>query len=135
MKRAAGAALLAITAGAARAAEAAAPGITVAGGITPREAFLAAAIAAMFGCGLLSFFLAGRTSARTHVALAMLVVLIGGFSLLTLFGLAGRETPVVGGLLFVGLIGLFKLMNQFEIRRRHAPPGPARPADRPGRRA
>jgi hypothetical protein len=128
MKRPVGSALLALLAGSAHAA-AAAPGITVAGDITPREAFLAAAIAAMAGCGLLSFFLGGRTSERTHVALALLVVLIGGFGLLTLFGIAGRRTPLVGGLLLVGLIGLFKLMNQFEIRRRPASSGSARPND------
>ena len=79
--------------------------------------FLAAAIAAMIACGLTSFFLAGRTSERTHVALAMLVVLIGAFCLFTLFGLAGRDYPALGALVVLGLIGLFKLMNQFEIRR------------------
>ena len=36
----------------------------------PREMFLAAGIAAMIACGLTSFFLAGRVTQRTHVALA-----------------------------------------------------------------
>jgi len=85
---------------------------------TPRELFLAAGIGAMIACGVTSFFLAGHVSERTHVALAMLVVLIGGFCLFALFGMIGREIPVAGGLLFLGLIGLFKLMNQFEIRRK-----------------
>src|SRR6516164_8521954 len=84
---------------------------------TPREMFLAAGIGAMVMCGLTSFFLAGRVTERTHVALALLVVLIGGFCLFALFGMIGREIPVAGGLLFLGLIGLFKLMNQFEMRR------------------
>jgi len=84
---------------------------------TPRELFLAAGIGAMIACGVTSFFLAGHVSERTHVALAMLVVLIGGFCLFALFGMIGREIPVAGGLLFLGLIGLFKLMNQFEMRR------------------
>jgi hypothetical protein len=128
MKRAAGGVLLAVlAAGSARAAAAAASG---AGEISRREAFLAAAIAAMVVCGLLGFFLAGRVSQRTHVALALLVVLIGGFALLTLFGPAGGETPLAGGLTLFGLIGLFKLMNQFEIRRRPAPEQPGRPPDR-----
>jgi hypothetical protein len=48
----------------------------------------------------------------------MLVVLIGGFCLFTLFGLAGRKIPMAGALVLLGLIGLFKLMNQFEIRRK-----------------
>jgi len=131
MRRAVGGAFLTVTAGFAGAAAAADGG---AGGVTEREAFLAAAIAAMIGCGLFSFVLAGRASPRTHVALALLVVLIGGFSLLILFGLAGRETPLLGAIVLVLLIVLFKLMNQFEIQRRPAPEPPARPADptRPG---
>jgi len=87
-------------------------------GLSAREAFLAAAIAAMVGCALVSFFLAGRVSERTHVALAMLIALIGGFGLLTLLAPAGREIPLAGALVVLGLIALFKLMNQFEIRRR-----------------
>jgi len=87
-------------------------------GLSAREAFLAAAIAAMVGCALVSFFLAGRVSERTHVALAMLIALIGGFGLLTLLAPAGREIPLAGTLVVLGLIALFKLMNQFEIRRR-----------------
>lgn len=87
-------------------------------GLAPRELFLAAAIAAMVGSALISFFLAGRVSERTHVALAMLIALIGGFGLLTLLAPAGREIPIAGALTVLGLIGLFKLMNQFEIRRK-----------------
>jgi CHASE2 domain-containing sensor protein len=85
--------------------------------LTPRETFLAVAIAAMIGCGLVSFFLAGRVTARTHVALAMLIALIGGFSLFALLGPLGQENPAIGALIILALIGLFKLMNQFEIRR------------------
>jgi len=88
---------------------------------TPREMFLAAGIGAMVMCGLTSFFLAGRVTERTHVALAMLVVLIGGFCLFALFGLVGREIPVAGALVLLGLIGLFRLMNQFEVRRNRTP--------------
>src|SRR5215471_13659695 len=85
-------------------------------GLSAREAFLAAAIAAMVGCALASFFLAGRVSERTHVALAMLIALSGGFGLLTLLAPAGREIPIAGALIVLGLVSLFKLMNQFEIR-------------------
>ena len=87
-------------------------------GLAPREVFLAAAIAAMVGCALISFFLTGRVSERTHVALAMLIALIGGFGLLTLLVPAGREIPLAGALTVLALVGLFKLMNQFEIRRK-----------------
>jgi hypothetical protein len=127
-----GGVFLAVTAGFIGAA-AAADGNTF--GLTEREGFLATAIAAMIGCGLFSFGLAGRASRRTQVALALLVVLIGGFSLLVLFGLAERETPLLGAIVLVLLIGLFKLMNQFEIQRRLPPEPPARLANttRPGR--
>ena len=87
---------------------------------TPRETFLAVCIAIMMALGIGSFFLLGRIAARTHVALALLTVLIGAFCLFTLYGLAGREDPAAGALVVLGLIGLFKLMNQFEIRHKSA---------------
>jgi hypothetical protein len=108
---------------------AAAPVVADSGAITQREAFLAAAISGMILCGLISFFLAGRVTQKTHIALALLVALIGGFSLLVLFGLAGGGTPLVGGLLLFALIGLFKLMNQFEVQRKPASARPDRPTD------
>jgi CHASE2 domain-containing sensor protein len=117
MRETASAAVLAVIAGPAWTAELAASASDPVSA-TPREMFLAAGIAAMIACGLTSFFLAGRVTQRTHVALAMLVVLIGGFCLFTLFGLVGHEIPLVGCLVFLCLVGLFKLMNQFEIRRK-----------------
>jgi len=87
-------------------------------GPTPRETLLAAGIAAMMALGLASFFLIGRVAERTHVALALLGVLIGGFCLFALYGLAGHEYPAAGAFVVLGLIGMFKLMNQFEIRRK-----------------
>jgi hypothetical protein len=85
---------------------------------TPRETLLAAGIAIMMALGLASFFLLGRIGERTHVALALLAVLVGAFCLFALYGLAGREYPAAGAVVVLGLIGLFKLMNQFEIRRK-----------------
>jgi hypothetical protein len=95
--------------------------------LTSREAFLSIAIGGIIACALVSFFLAGRASERTHVALAMLIALIGAFSLFTLFGLAAREDSTIGVAILVGLIALFKLMNQFEIRRKSS-----RSESRPG---
>jgi hypothetical protein len=117
MRKVAAAAILAVLAGSARAAEVAA-GTSDPVLVTPREMFLAAGVGAMIACGMTSFFLVGRVTERTHVALAMLSVLIGGFCLFILFGLVGREIPTAGALVLLGLIGLFKLMNQFEIRRK-----------------
>jgi uncharacterized membrane protein len=120
MRNAVAGAALAVFAGSARAADvAAAASDPVAA--TPREMFLAAGIGAMITCAVTSFFLAGRVTERTHVALAMLVVLIGGFCLFVIFGLVGREIPIAGFFVVLGLIGLFKLMNQFEIRRGRVP--------------
>jgi len=86
--------------------------------LTGRETFLAVVIVAMMLCGLASFFLSGRVAARTQTAFAMFVVLIGGFALLVLFGGFIYDHPLAAiGLLFL-LIGLFKLMNQFESARR-----------------
>jgi len=95
---------------------------------TPRETFLATGIAGSITIGLASFFFAGRIMERTHVALALLSVLVGGFCLFVLYGLSGREYPIAGALVVLGLIALFKLMNQFEIRRKPAPD--ARSGDR-----
>jgi hypothetical protein len=120
MREAAAGVVLAVFAGSAPAADVAV-GASDPISVTPREMFLAAGIGVMAMCGLTSFFLAGRVTERTHVALAMLVVLIGGFCLFTLFGLVGREIPVTGALVLLGLIGLFKLMNQFEIGRNRTP--------------
>jgi hypothetical protein len=95
--------------------------------LTGRETFLAILIVAMMLCGLASFFLAGRVAERTQTAFAMFVVLIGGFGLLVLFGGLIYDYPIAAvGLVFL-LIGLFKLMNQFESARRS---GDKKPPDR-----
>ena len=82
----------------------------------PSVTFLAVAIGAMVACALSSFLLVGRVSERTHIALAMLIILIGAFCLLVLFGEAGRNDPLPGALIMAALIGLFKLTNRFEAR-------------------
>ncbi len=112
-------ALFFVLAGAARAAELS-PTPAGFAAATPRETFLAVCIAIIMTLGIGSFLLLGRVAARTHVALALLTVLIGAFCLFTLYGLAGREDPTAGALVVLGLIGLFKLMNQFEIRHKSA---------------
>src|SRR5260221_9926565 len=82
--------------------------------VTGRETFLAITIVAMMLCGLISFLLVSRISERTHVALAMLAVLIGGFGLLVLFGGLFYESPIAAVVVLLLLIGLFKFMSQFE---------------------
>jgi hypothetical protein len=83
-----------------------------------REAFLAAAIAAMMLCGVASFALSGRVAERTHVALAMLSVLIGGFGLFVLFGGSLYRNPGAAVVTMLLMIGAFRFMSQFETWRR-----------------
>jgi hypothetical protein len=95
--------------------------------LTGRETFLAVVIVAMMLCSLAIVFLAGRVAERTRTAFAMFVVLIGGFALFVLFGAFVYDHPIAAvGLVFL-LIGLFKLMNQFESSRRG---GDTKPPDR-----
>ena len=86
--------------------------------VTPREEFLAAAVAVMMLCGLLSFLLMGRISERTHVALAMLGVLTGGFSLIALFGSLLYGSSIAAVVVMLLLVVPFKLMGQFEGPRK-----------------
>jgi hypothetical protein len=90
--------------------------------LTGRETFLAIVIVAMMLCGLASFFLAGRVAERTQTAFAMFAVLIGGFGLLVLFGWLIYDYPIVAVGMILLMIGLFKLMNQFETARRGSGP-------------
>lgn len=94
--------------------------------ITGREVFLGVLIGVMILCGLLSWLLYGRVSERTHVALAMFVVLAGAFGLLVLLGGVLHREPIAAILLFLLLLALFKLMSQFEARRRNDRTDPKR---------
>lgn len=86
--------------------------------VTGREAFLAAAIGGMMLCGVISFLALSRASERTHVALAMLAVLIGGFGELVLFGHFLYENSVAAVIVLLLLTGTLKFMSQFESNRR-----------------
>jgi hypothetical protein len=83
-----------------------------------RETFLAAAIAAMMLLGVTKYALFGRMSERTHVAIALLGVLIGGFALLVLFGGFLYQNPHAAAIMLLLLVALFKLMSQIETSRR-----------------
>jgi uncharacterized membrane protein YfcA len=94
--------------------------------MTGREVFLGVVIGVMVLCGLLSRLLYGRASERTHVALAMFVVLAGAFGLLVLLGGVLHREPLAAIFLFLLLLALFKLMSQFEARRRNDRTDPKR---------
>jgi hypothetical protein len=84
--------------------------------IAPLEQALAGAIGLMMICALASALLVGRASERTHVALAMVVVLVGGFAMLVLFGGFLYRFPLAAVAAVIVLTGLFKLLNRFEAR-------------------
>jgi hypothetical protein len=54
----------------------------------------------------------------------MLVLLLGGFGPLMALLPLGQRFPLVGGLGFIGLICLFKVMNRFEVRQVEIASGP-----------
>jgi len=93
--------------------------------LTGREQFLTAAIGAMILCGLASFVLLGRITDRTHVALALFGVLIGGFALLVMFGGVLYDNPVAAAVALLLLVGIFKLMSLFEAGRKAARKDPS----------
>ncbi len=78
----------------------------------PRE--LAGGIALMVLCGLACFFLAGRLPARVLLSLNLIAVLVGGFLLFVLLFPAAQAHAAVAVALFLGLVGLLKLMGRFE---------------------
>ena len=86
--------------------------------LTGREKFLAVVVATMMLCGILSFAMRGRVSERTHVAVALFVVLIGGFGLLVLFGGMLYQVPLAAALILLLLVGMFRLMSTFESGRK-----------------
>lgn len=86
--------------------------------LTGREQFLAVIVGTMMLCAILSFVIRGRVSERTHVALALFVVLIGGFGLLVLFGGMLYQVPVAAALILLLLVGMFRLMSTFESGRK-----------------
>ena len=86
--------------------------------LSHRERIAAGILGAIIAISLLSFFSSGRVSERFHVALSLVVLLIAAFGILLLMGTSGHLTGLLGGLAFIGLVGVCKLMNQFEITRK-----------------
>ena len=80
----------------------------------PTLAGLAWPVAIMMACGLATFLLAGRVSARALGALGLLTVLAGFFLLfLVLVPLAPGHDGLAATVL-LGSFAVFKLMNRFE---------------------
>jgi cyclophilin family peptidyl-prolyl cis-trans isomerase len=84
---------------------------------------VAGGILLMVGCGLACFFLAGRVSLRVLVSLNLVAVLVGSFLLFVILVPAGQAHAWLALALFLGLLGVLKLMSRFE--------SPAAPASAP----
>jgi cyclophilin family peptidyl-prolyl cis-trans isomerase len=72
------------------------------------------AIILMILFNVAGFMLGNRWPAQTRGAFNLLPVLIGFFLLLSHLGSRAVRLPLLGLTLFVGIVGLFKLMNRFE---------------------
>jgi cyclophilin family peptidyl-prolyl cis-trans isomerase len=81
---------------------------------TPLAWGVAGGVALMVLCGLACFLLADRLPGRVLLSLNLIVVLVGGFLLFTLLAPAAQAHAYVALALFLGLLGVLKLMSRFE---------------------
>jgi cyclophilin family peptidyl-prolyl cis-trans isomerase len=71
-------------------------------------------LALICGIGVLSFFLEGKVGSAVHGSLNLLTVLVAAFFLVVVALPKGQHEPWLACILFVGLIGVFKLLGRFE---------------------
>jgi hypothetical protein len=72
-------------------------------------------LAATMLFGVLAMALLGRRiPQRTYASARMAILLLGGFGLLLVLLPLGQQAPIFGLVLFLALIGLFKVMGRFE---------------------
>jgi cyclophilin family peptidyl-prolyl cis-trans isomerase len=64
--------------------------------------------------GVTIFAFSKKLAARHLASLALIIVLLAGFALLLLLVPIGQADRRVAAAIFIGLIGLFRMMNQFE---------------------
>jgi cyclophilin family peptidyl-prolyl cis-trans isomerase len=79
-----------------------------------RSQEIAGGIALMVLCGLACFFLARRLPGRVLLSLNLIVVLVGTFLLFMILVPAAQTHAVLAVLLFLGVLGVLKLMSRFE---------------------
>jgi cyclophilin family peptidyl-prolyl cis-trans isomerase len=75
---------------------------------------IAGGILLMVGCGLACFFAAGRLPGRVLVSLNLIGVLIGSFLLLVILVPPAQTRAWLALGLFLGILGVLKLMSRFE---------------------
>ena len=83
----------------------------------PDLVWVAWPVAAMMACGLATFLLAGRMSARSVGALGLVTVLVGFFLLFLVLVPAIPPGGLLSAGVFFGTLAVFKLMNRFESPR------------------
>ena len=81
---------------------------------TARSREMAGGVALMVVCGLGCFFLAPRLPGRILLSLNLIAVLIGSFLLLMILVPAAQVHTALAVVLFLGLLGVLKLMSRFE---------------------
>lgn len=87
-----------------------------------REIITAVFLTMIIICGLIAFFInkhakSGPLTARTLMGFVMICVFIAAIALVFLLATAYGESPIFGVSFLIFMLGLFKLMNQFEINR------------------
>ena len=78
---------------------------------------MAAGICLMIVLALVGFVCGSKLPLRQVSTLNLLNILVGVFLLFVLLQPIARETPLVGGFLFLCLIGTFKILGRFESAR------------------
>lgn len=86
-----------------------------------RETF---GILVMMTFSLVGFLFAGRWLPRTIAAFQLLTILVGAFLLVAAYVPQTANAPALAVAIFVGIIGLLKLMNRFESPTRQPPTEP-----------
>jgi cyclophilin family peptidyl-prolyl cis-trans isomerase len=77
-------------------------------------AFVAPLLLVLIASELVRVLAAGKLPARAHVSLGLANVLLAGFGVMTVLFPAGQRNPIVALGLFLGLLGLIRLMRRFE---------------------
>jgi len=73
-----------------------------------------AGVGLMLVLALGSFFFSGQIPANWQQSIALLIVLVAGFMLLVLLTPYGQRQQILAAGLFLGVVGMFKLMGRFE---------------------
>lgn len=80
----------------------------------PRTQSIAAGLVLLVAVGVAVFYVYPKVSPAVQRSLVLVLVLIGGFLLLVVLTPEAHRRPWLAALLFLGLLGMFRLMSRFE---------------------